>query len=202
MSRPRISGGSAKGRAIETPDSGTRPSPARLREALFDILAFEGRAERGTRGAFVDLFSGSGAVGLEAASRGWQVTCVELRRPAVAVIRRNATALGLSVEIVQADATTFPATRPAAYDVVFAAPPYPLDLSAVFAALLSSGAAARGGLYVLQHPTGFELSDLPPALTGAEIRVKKYGSNSLTLVRVPSAPGKAADAAPGGGVLG
>lgn len=212
MSKPRIIGGSARGRPLETPPSGTRPSPARLREALFDLLAFEGTSataststdatagvEDAATGArsFLDLYSGSGAVGLEAASRGWRATCVELSPRAAAVIRRNAAQLRLAVTVVEDDALAYARRSVGEYDVVFAAPPYPDDLGTIFAGVLSSGAAKAGGLYVLQHPTGFAVpslfeggdrNDLGPA------RVKRYGSNSLTLVRVPSAPTLAPDA--------
>lgn len=177
MPKPRIIGGSAKGRELQTPASGTRPSPARLREALFDVLAFE------PRGRFLDLFAGSGAVGLEAASRGWPAVCVELSGPAADVIRRNAGTLGLAVEVVKGDAIGYTRSHPGAFDVVFAAPPYPLDLTELFAAILAAGPAAAGGLYVLQHPTGFQPT-LPDGFTAESTRLKRYGSNSLTLVRV------------------
>ncbi|HEX7039216.1 MAG TPA: RsmD family RNA methyltransferase [Trueperaceae bacterium] len=179
MSRPRIIGGSAKGRAIETPRRGTRPSPARLREALFDIVAFE------PRGRFLDLYAGSGAVGLEAASRGFDVVCVELAKEAAAVIARNARSLGLPVRVVRGDALAYAAEHPGQFDVVFAAPPYPLDLREAFLGVLASGAARPGGVYVLQHPTGFAPA-LPPGLEGAPARLHRYGSNALTVVRVPA----------------
>lgn len=181
MSRPRIVGGSARGRTLQTPASGTRPSPARLREALFDIVAFE------PRGSFLDLFAGSGAVGLEAASRGFEAVCVELAKQAAAVIAANAKELGLHVTVVRGEALAYARQHPGAFGIVFAAPPYPLDLQAVFAGVVGSGAAEPGGLYVLQHPTGFSFD--PPdwaRASGAEPRVKRYGSNSLTLLRVPS----------------
>lgn len=167
MSKPRIIGGIARGRTLETPRRGTRPSPSRLREALFDILAFR---EPGT---FLDLFSGSGAIGLEAASRGWQSTCVDLSREAAAVIGRNARLLGLEVEVVRGDALDFVKQR-GGFDVVFAAPPYPLDLVEIFSAIFDAGPAAPAGIYIFQHP-----SDLVLPLTG---RVKRYGSNALTLI--------------------
>lgn len=176
MSKPRIIGGSAKGRELLTPASGTRPSPSRLREALFDILAFE------PRGRFLDLFSGSGAVGLEAASRGWSAVCVELAGPASEVIRRNAAALGLDATVVRGDAVAYATEHVAEFDVVFAAPPYPLDLTELFGAVLASGAVSAGGLYVLQHPSDFAVT-VPDALAQRDPRVKRYGSNSLTLVR-------------------
>lgn len=177
MSKPRIIGGSAKGRVLMTPVSGTRPSPARLREALFGILAFE------PRGRFLDLFSGSGAVGLEAASRGWSVVCVELAGPATDVIRRNASALGLDVEVVKGDAVAYASAHPGEFDVVFAAPPYPLDLAKLFTTVLTAKPVVAGGVYVLQHPTGFEPT-IPDGVTMEDPRVKRYGTNSLTLVRV------------------
>src|SRR5690606_7545174 len=132
MSKPRILGGSAKGRVLETPRRGTRPSPSRLREALFDIVAFE------PRGRFLDLFAGSGAVGLEAASRGFDVVLVELGKQAAAVIERNARSLGLASEVVRGDAIAYAARHRAEFDVVFAAPPYPLDLSSVFDGVVAS----------------------------------------------------------------
>ena len=178
MSRPRILGGSAKGRELDTPRRGTRPSPSRLREALFDILAFE------DSGPFLDLFSGSGAVGLEAASRGWDATCVDLSREAATVIQRNAVRAGLRVEVVQGDALRFARAHAGAFGVVFAAPPYDLALTPIFQAILDAGTARPGGLYVFQHP-----SREPPALhlpAGHDAgREKRYGTNALTLLRRP-----------------
>lgn len=175
MSRPRILAGSAKGRPLEVPRRGTRPSPARLREALFDLIRFR------SDGPFLDLYSGSGAIGLEAASRGYPTTCVELAAPAAAVLRRNARALGLDVEVVRGDALELAAARPGRYGIVFAAPPYPLDLNAIFQRVLDGGAAAPEGWYVFQHPDRFV-----PGLVreGRELEpdTRVYGSNALTLI--------------------
>jgi 16S rRNA (guanine966-N2)-methyltransferase len=177
MSQPRIIGGSARGRYLETPKSGTRPSPSRLREALFNIVEFR------DRGAFLDLFSGSGAIGLEAASRGWQSTCVDLSRGAVSVIERNAKNLKLPVQVVQGDALKFAKTNPEAYDLVFAAPPYPLELPPLFQTILDVNTARAGGLYVFQHPTGLELH-LTRHGEPVEPEVRTYGSNTLSFVEV------------------
>jgi 16S rRNA (guanine(966)-N(2))-methyltransferase RsmD len=179
MASPRILAGSAKGRPLKVPPRGTRPSPSRLREALFDIIAFE------PRGRFLDLYAGSGAMGLEAASRGWDAVCVDLARQAAAVIRDNARDLGLQVEVLAGDAVAYARAHPAEFDVLVAAPPYPDDLRSVFAALLASGAVRPNGLYVLQHPSEMASPALPAALAGAEVRRKRYGTNTLTLVRVP-----------------
>lgn len=175
MSKPRIIGGSAKGRTLEVPRRGTRPSPARLRAALFNRLAFR------TPGSFLDLFAGSGAVGLEAASRGYRVTCVDVSREAVAVIRRNALALGLKVDAVQADALRFIA-RAQPFDIVFAAPPYPLELPAVFNAILQSGI---GGLYIFQLPAQLNFT---PDDRRFSLTLRRYGSNALAFIEAaPSA---------------
>ncbi len=177
MAKPRIIGGSAKGRSLDTPKSGTRPSPSRLREALFNILEFR------PRGRFLDLYSGSGTVGLEAASRGWEAVCVDLSREASAVIRKNASALSLEVATVQGDALAYARAQPQAFEVVFAAPPYPLDLISIFQTILDAHPARAGGLYIFQHPTQLE----PQLVVGgvpvtAEARV--YGSNVLSFVEV------------------
>ena len=87
----RITAGEFKGRKLKTPKGlSTRPSPARLREALFDVL---GRAVEGC--VFFDLFAGSGAVGLEALSRGAaRAIFVECARDPIAAIRENLAILG------------------------------------------------------------------------------------------------------------
>lgn len=176
MSRPRILGGSAKGRELDTPRRGTRPSPSRLREALFDILAFE------REGSFLDLYSGSGAIGLEAASRGWSATCVDVSREAARIIRGNAARAGLQAEVVQGDALRFAREHPGRFQVVFAAPPYDLALAPIFQAVLEAAPAAPGGLYVFQHPSReAPVLNVPDGLEPA--RRKRYGSNALILLR-------------------
>lgn len=169
MSKPRIIAGSAKNRVLETPTKGTRPSPARLREAVFNMLEFA------PRGTFLDLFSGSGAMGLEAASRGWQSVCVDISQEAIKVIRKNARALKLPAEIIKADALSYVKTAHA--DVLFAAPPYDAELTPIYDALLESDAAP---LLILQHPSDFDLV-VPPL--GREVDTRKYGFNAITLVR-------------------
>ncbi len=177
MTKPRILGGTAKGRVLETPQRGTRPSPSRLREAIFDIVAFE------PRGRFLDLFAGSGAVGLEAASRGFDVVLVELAKQAAGVIERNARTLGLGALVVRGDAIGYAEDNAGQFDVVFAAPPYPLDLRSIFDRVVASGAAKPGGLYLLQHPTGFSPA-LPDGFEPGSVKAHRYGSNSVTVVRV------------------
>lgn len=171
ISKPRIIAGSAKGRVLAVPKQVTRPSPARLREAVFNILAFY------EKGHFLDIFGGSGAIALEAASRGWQATCVEIDRDAVNIIRGNARALSLNINVIQADALQFVNKHPQNFDVVFAAPPYNLDLITIFQRILVSDVARN--TYILQYPSKLELA-LPQA---KYCKHYKYGTNALSVLQ-------------------
>jgi 16S rRNA (guanine966-N2)-methyltransferase len=125
------------------------------------------------RGTFLDLFSGSGAIGLEAASRGWEVTCIDLSKEAVNVIRQNAKNLALTPNVIQGDALKFVETTRERFDIVFAAPPYPLDLVPLFQTIYDSDIADE--LFIFQHPTTLQLH-----YPNADTRI--YGSNALTFV--------------------
>ena len=177
MSRPRILGGTARGRELRPPRSGTRPTPAKLREAVFNSLQFRS-------GRFLALFSGSGAMGLEASSRGWTAVSVELAGPAASIIRENAQRLGLDLEVVRADALKY-VQEHGGFDVVFASPAYDAPGFMSFYPRIVAAAPARpGGLYLLQHPTGSELAsaELPD---WAEVRRRVYGNNTLSVIAVP-----------------
>jgi 16S rRNA (guanine966-N2)-methyltransferase len=142
----RIIGGEARGRRIQTPPGGdTRPTSDRVREALFSSLESELGTLRGR--TFLDLFAGSGGVGLEARSRGaTAVTLVERSPRAVAVIRANLAALGFdAVEVVVAPVARLRDRAAApAFDVVFADPPY--DYAAERLAADLRAVARRGWL--------------------------------------------------------
>lgn len=132
----RIVAGAAGGRTLRTPSRGTRPTSERVREALFNRLDHAGRV---TGARVLDLYAGSGALGLEAASRGArQVVLVEAAREAVAVCRANAAALGLgdTVRVVASRVEAFLAGDPdAPFDLVLLDPPYDQDDVALGAAL-------------------------------------------------------------------
>lgn len=142
----RIVAGAAGGRTLQVPVRGTRPTSERVREALFSRLEHRG-AVAGAR--VLDLYAGSGALGLEAASRGAAaVTLVESARAAADVCRRNAAALGLaaSVQVVHERVERF-VVRPAAvpWDLVLLDPPYDVPaevLDQVLAALVPALAPA------------------------------------------------------------
>lgn len=123
----RIISGEARGRIIKVPEHGTRPTSDRAREGLFSSL----QVRFGFAGARVlDLFAGSGALGLEAASRGAEsVVLVENNPKAVAVIRHNIAVVGHPhVDVVEMKASTYVASAPKNhFDMVLADPPYDLD---------------------------------------------------------------------------
>ncbi len=120
----RIVAGTAGGRRLAVPPAGTRPTSDRVREALFSALAHD----PGLAGAAVlDLCAGSGALGLEALSRGAaHVLFVESDRRAAAVLRRNVAAVGLPGAVVRVAPAAAVLRGPAdrAYDVLLADPPY------------------------------------------------------------------------------
>lgn len=148
----------AKGRRLAVPSGPTRPTPDRVREALFSSLLAEqaGQPEQ-PLGNFLDLFAGSGAVGLEALSRGASaVLLVEHHRQALAVIRRNIDVVGLPGVSYRAEPVGQFAARPATerYQTVFADPPYVLaaaELADILMALHGNGWLAADALVVVER---------------------------------------------------
>jgi 16S rRNA (guanine966-N2)-methyltransferase len=164
----RIAAGLWKGRRLEIP-AAARPTSSRAREALFDIL---GPRVEGAR--VLDLHAGSGAVGLEALSRG-AMHAVLVDRDA-ATLARNTERIGAerSVEILEADAGTAIerlAARGDLFDVIFSDPPYAGEADAPrgIAALL-----AQDGVLVLQRDTGAAESS---AVGLVLVRERRYGRN-------------------------
>jgi 16S rRNA (guanine966-N2)-methyltransferase len=137
--------GTLGGRVLRAPKgSETRPTSDRVREALFSILAAVDDAR------VLDLFAGSGALGIEALSRGaGQATFVDSAAAAVAVVRQNLSDLGLQAEVLKLPALRALACTPVAereYDLVFLDPPYRMasilgpQLSAALPPILAHGA--------------------------------------------------------------
>lgn len=151
----RIISGEAGGRRLRTPDGdGTRPTSDRVREALFSSLA----ARDAIDGAHVmDLYAGSGALGLEAASRGAaSVLLVESDRSASATIRANICDLGVAGARLQSGTVERALDRPASlrYDIVLADPPYDVteeSLSAVLEMLLAHQWLAQEPIIVVER---------------------------------------------------
>ncbi len=122
----RIVGGKFRGRILKTPKTdSTRPTTSMLREAFFNICA--GSIE-GAR--FLDLFAGSGAMGIEAISRGAIfTTCIEQGAQASQCIKDNVTLLGIEplVQVLRADVLKALPRLLSPYDIIYVDPPYDLD---------------------------------------------------------------------------
>ena len=131
----------------------------------------------------LDLFAGSGGVGLEALSRGAAgATLVERDRQALAVLRRNVAALGVSgsCEVVPGDALHWRPAAPCRYDVVFADPPYDTSASAVagqLARLAAAGALSLDCIAVVERPSRDSAPPWPSDWAASDQR--KYGETTL-----------------------
>lgn len=144
--RVRIIGGGWRGRFLSFPDiEGLRPSPDRVRETLFNWL---GQTLHGR--ACLDLFAGSGALGLEAASRGADpVVLVERNRAAVSALTDNVKRLGATqVSVVHGDALDFARRDVRFYDVVFLDPPFAEGLLPAILPLVIARLAPGARVYV------------------------------------------------------
>lgn len=175
-----------KGRRLATPKSDAiRPTTDRARESLFNILehAYPGSIE-GAR--VLDLFSGTGALGIEAISRGAAYCLfVEQDIAARALIRENVEALGLQgcTRIFRRDATHMgPIGTMQPFRLVFADPPYGKGLGEkAVASLLAGGWLEKGALVVVEE-TASNPFQLPEGLTLLDRRI--YASSSLSICRV------------------
>jgi 16S rRNA (guanine966-N2)-methyltransferase len=178
----RIIAGSVGGRRLDVPRGDrTRPTGDRVREALFSALEARG-AVAGAR--VLDLYAGSGALGLEAASRGADsVVLVDSAPDAVGTMRRNLRSLELErVQVVHSTAERYVDGPPAgiAFDLVFCDPPYAVSrerLSEVLHALTRKGLLAPGGLLVVERQAGGPEPLWPAGLVPEPVR--RYGGTAL-----------------------
>ena len=178
----RIIAGQWRGRPIEAPPGGTtRPTADRVRETLFSMLASRLGTFENLRVA--DLFAGSGALGLEALSRGADLaTFVENDRRAIDAIRRNADKLGASdrISVLGGSALSLPRSEP--FHLVFADPPYaPGSGSAAVKAVVDAGWLATGGWMSVETS---RRDDVDPAGLIVEAG-RDVGRARLTLLRRP-----------------
>jgi 16S rRNA (guanine966-N2)-methyltransferase len=178
----RIIGGTAGGRRLQTQRGmQTRPTSDRVREALFSSIESWCGSLRGLR--FLDLYAGSGAVGLEAWSRGaGVVTMVEQDRRATALIRNNATTIGFrGADLVAASVDSTLRRPPAApYDVAFLDPPYPLgadEVDADLRALHQFDWLVPGAMVVVERSSRSDSPDFPQGFT--DLRERRYGETTL-----------------------
>ncbi|BBZ75082.1 16S rRNA (guanine(966)-N(2))-methyltransferase RsmD [Mycolicibacterium anyangense] len=175
----------AGGRRINVPPKGTRPTTDRVREALFNVLG----ARRDFDGLHVlDLFAGSGALGLEALSRGAaSALFVENDGRAAAVIARNIDALGLAGATVRrgAVATVLNAAPSRPVDLVLADPPYDVpaaEVDALLGLLVRNGWLAPGAVVVVERAASSPELNWPPGWTAWPPR--RYGDTRVEAAEV------------------
>lgn len=193
----RIVAGSAGGRRLEVPRSGTRPTSERVREALFGRLEHYGVVDAAR---VLDLCAGSGALGLEAASRGAaEVTLVDSSRGATQVCQRNVRALGLParVRVVTARAGTYLAGAAGApVDLVLLDPPYDMS-EAELAAVLAPLARREDPWLVPASVVVVERSARSPEPAWPDglgsFASKDYGETRVWFAELTAAPGSVGD---------
>ena len=179
----RIIAGSARGRKLETLDGmETRPTLDRVKEALFGSLQFKIPFAE-----VLDLFAGSGNLGLEAASRGAKRVVFNDKNPAcVSIVKRNVEALGFSKiasvwNLDYAAAIDRLSNEGAAFDLVFLDPPYREGLSEdAVRRLFESRLIKRGGLVILEHA-----ANIPPQEMAGVYRIlktKRFGKCAYSLI--------------------
>jgi 16S rRNA (guanine966-N2)-methyltransferase len=181
----RIVGGRFRGRSLTGPKTmAVRPTSDRLRETLFNVLAHA--YEDPVEGARVlDLFAGTGALGLEALSRGAStVLFVDDSTEGRGLVRANVDALGVAgiTKVFRRDATRLGAVHPnQPFTLVFCDPPYGRDLAtAALASAAKGGWFAPGALVVIEEAADAALT-LPPGL--ALLEERDYGDTKVVFAR-------------------
>jgi 16S rRNA (guanine966-N2)-methyltransferase len=175
----RIVAGSAGGRRLRVPPEGTRPTSERVREALFNALD---AADELTGARVLDLYAGSGALGLEALSRGAaDALFVESDRRAADVLRANLRDVGLGGTVRSGQVVQVLGGEPdLPYDLALADPPYGLpasELHAVLTRLAHGGWLSASGLVIVERAT--RDGDIAWPAAYRPMRLKRYGDTAL-----------------------
>ena len=174
----RVITGSARGRRLkELTGYETRPTTGRVKEDIFNIIQFdiEGRKT-------LDLFAGTGQLGIEALSRGAAAAVfVEQRRDAAALIQENLklTALDENARVVCGDAAAFLSSTREKFDLIFMDPPYPANLwKNTLSAISQFDILSNHGIIVCESPSSQELPSMEPPYFLR--KVYRYGNTKIT----------------------
>jgi len=176
----RIIGGSLRGRTVNPPAAyNARPTTDFAKEGLFNTLDNEFYFEDL---AILDLFSGTGSISFEFASRGaGPVIAVEMNPANAAFIKRTAAAFGLSetVQVVHHNVFDFLPICTKRFDIVFADPPYALEgLDTLPDRVFSAGLVVEGGYFILEHPSAYSFAAHP-----SFVKERKYGNVHFSYFR-------------------
>ena len=180
----RIITGMYKGRILKTvKDLSVRPATDRVKKTIFDVLENRMVLE-GAR--VLDLFAGSGSLGIEALSRGAaHVTFVETNAEALEFIERNIESLGCdnTTEILSQDAMQFLRRSQEHYDLIFADPPYAYDETpAIPAVIFQNGLLKKHGYLLIEHAASLDFLSNPLYDVGP---FKKFGRTRVTFFQHP-----------------
>lgn len=175
----RVITGTAKGRILKTLEGKSlRPTGGRVKEAIFSIIQFEIEGRR-----VLDLFAGSGQLGIEALSRGAKsAVFIDADKDAVAAVKENLETTGLAenATVLQSDAFAFLRTSGLTFDIIFLDPPF--DAGLVEKALpLAAAITVPGGIILCETPSSEKLPEEVGALK--QNRVYKYGKKTITTYR-------------------
>lgn len=182
----RIVGGRLRGRGLVTPaDQAIRPTSDRVREAVFNVLLHGPLPDGLAATRVLDLFAGTGALGIEAISRGaLYALFVEDNAGARGLIRENIEAFGLTgcTRIFRRDATDLgPAAQLGQFGLAFLDPPYGKGLAnRALASLVEGGWLGEGAVVVVEERTSVDVA-LPPALKVLDQRL--YGETQIMFLR-------------------
>ena len=171
----RIIPGEKKEKKIEMPTGyDIRPTTEKVKEAMFNIIQFDVEGRRA-----LDLFAGTGQLGIEALSRGArECVFVDVSRDSLKLVRENLRRCGLDAPVIQCDAESF-LRRGERFDLIFMDPPYGMGLeSAALEAVKAFDILSVGGIMVCETGRETELPDLGPDY---ERRVYRYGKIKLTV---------------------
>ncbi|MAQ36218.1 MULTISPECIES: 16S rRNA (guanine(966)-N(2))-methyltransferase RsmD [Thioclava] len=185
----RIIGGAKRGLKLADVGAGDmdahlRPTTDRVRESIFNLLMNGGHGNPVPEARVLDLFAGTGALGLEALSRGAaRVDFVDDGTAARALLRRNIEAMRAMgvTDVWRRDATNMGPNRGPGYDLIFLDPPYGMGLGErALASCLENGWIAPGAMIVWEENT-------PPILPAAleQLDQRRYGDTLVTLARMP-----------------
>ena len=176
----RITGGEARGRCITSPEGlAVRPTGAKIRQALFNILSARIEGAR-----FLDVFAGTGLMGLEALSRGCNdVVFIEESRRMTEAIHSSLTVLGYEAKVMTGDfRRLLPAFGPQEFDIIFADPPYKSPFGKLLVeAVERHDLLAEGGVLVVEHLRG---NQLPVGISLLQkVDQRFYGQTGLSFFR-------------------
>jgi len=178
----RVITGSSKGRHLKAPvGSAVRPTSAIVKESVFSIIQFEVEGAR-----VLDLFAGSGQMGIEALSRGaGSCVFVDNAKESIATLRANLATTGLlnKAKVIQSDALSFlRGYRHGPFDIVFADPPYMAGILEKALPLLAEHLSESAAVFCETGPG----AKLPAAIGGLALKKQyRYGNTAVSLYRRP-----------------